>query len=48
MIVRLLIAIILGVVTFFVANFFLPAGLCALIGFAVGLLYFFGTDSRTI
>lgn len=42
MIGRLLIAIVLGLVSYFVADLFLPYTVSVLIGVAVGLFVFFG------
>lgn len=41
----MLYAILVGLLVFFVLNFFIDAGLAALIGVAVGLCVFFGAGS---
>lgn len=42
MIVKALLAVILGLIAYFVANMFLDYTLSVLIGIAVGLIVFFG------
>lgn len=45
MLIRIIIAIILGLIAAWIAGLFLPHTIAALIGLAVGLLYFFAPTS---